>query len=331
MSFAGIRPILHAPFAPGLGAPLLVGELPRLVAHVRAQGVDGVVALGLASEAWALTEAERDAFVAAAVDAADGLPVTVGIEGATAVAADRAERARRLGAQTLMVLPPPRADPASLLVHYGAVGQAGLPILVQDSPQVTGVTLAAEALLGLAAEVALVRAVKVEGPAAGPKVSALVAGGLDVVAGWGGLHYPESLERGAIGLMPGCDLAAAFVALHVAWRAGDREGAERTYATLLPYLAYQAQSLDLIVLAAKRELVRRGVLEHAALRDPAAALDAVQARTLDRLAAGLGAAGVKGFGPGLRPGLAGTAGAGPGLGPGLAGTAGAVPAPEDRP
>jgi hypothetical protein len=55
----------------------------------------------------------------------------------------------------------------------------------------------------------LVRAVKVEGPGAGARISALVAEGLEVVAGWGGLQDPESLRRGAGGVMPGFDRRAA--------------------------------------------------------------------------------------------------------------------------
>jgi len=289
MSFAGIRPILHTPFGPGPEAPVALDELAALVPALAAHGVDGVVALGLASEAWTLTEEERDASVeaAAAAAATAGLALTVGIEGATRVAVGRAERAAARGAASLMVLPPPRARPEGVLAHYAAVAAVGLPVLVQDSPQVTGVELPAALLAELGERAERARWVKVEGPAAGPKVSALVEAGLGVVAGWGGLHYPESLRRGAAGLMPGADLAPAFVALHAAWRRGEPELALGLYRDLLPYLAYCAQSLELLVVAAKRALVTAGVFGSARLRDGAGELDAVQAATLDLLLAEL--------------------------------------------
>jgi dihydrodipicolinate synthase/N-acetylneuraminate lyase len=294
-AFAGVRPVLHTPFATSPGAPPVLAEFERLVRRMAADGAEGVVALGLASEARALAERERDAVVERAVAAAGGLPVTVGIDGDTELAADRARRAARQGAASLMVLPPP--GERRLPGHLTAVAAAGLPILVQDAPQVTGVTLDASGLLGVAESVPAVRAVKVEGPASGPKITALVAGGVAVVAGWGGLHFPEALRRGAAGLMPGCDLAAAFAALHAAWLAGREEEADERYEALLPYLAYQAQSLELLVLSAKRELVRRGVFGDAGLRDREIALDPVQAAWLDRCAARLAARRVPGFEP----------------------------------
>jgi 4-hydroxy-tetrahydrodipicolinate synthase len=292
MTFAGIRPVLPSPFAAAPGAPLVLPELATLARRMAADGADGIVALGLASEAAALDDAERDAVVETVVAAAGPLPVTVGVDGTTTVAAARAARAARLGARSLMVLPPPHAD---LVRHVGALADAGLPILVQDAPQVTGVRLDVDELVGLRDAVPAVRAVKVEGPAAGPKISALVAAGLEVVAGWGGLNYPEALRRGAGGLMPGCDLAAAFAALQAAWRAGHQDEADERYAALLPYLAYQAQSLELLVLAAKRELVRRGIFGTDRMRDPAATLDPIQKAWLERCRQRLADRGVPGW------------------------------------
>jgi 4-hydroxy-tetrahydrodipicolinate synthase len=289
MTFAGIRPVLHTPFSP---PDVALADLERLTQRMAGAGASGLVALGLASEAGSLTEPERDACVRAVVAAAAGLPVTVGIDGDLDLALRRARRAAELGAQSVMVLTPPGRN---LREHFAAVATAGLPVLVQDSPQVTGTTLTAADLLALRDAVPAIAAVKVEGPAAGPKISQLTAAGLAVVAGWGGLHYPEALRRGACGLMPGCDLAPAFVALHDRWLAGRRDAADALYDALLPYLAYAAQSLDLLILAAKRRLVAAGVFRHGALREPGAALDAIQADWLARCDRQLAASGVPGW------------------------------------
>lgn len=104
MTFEGIRPVLHLAFEKTPDELIRFGDLDRLIDRILASGVDGLVVLGLASEAWTLTEDEREAVVghvAAAV--AQRVPLVVGIEGATAVAIARGRRAAARGASGLMV------------------------------------------------------------------------------------------------------------------------------------------------------------------------------------------------------------------------------------
>lgn len=74
MTFEGIRPVLHLAFESTPDELNRFGDLDRLVDRILASGVAGPVVLGLglglASEAWALTEDERETVlghVAAAV------------------------------------------------------------------------------------------------------------------------------------------------------------------------------------------------------------------------------------------------------------------------
>jgi 2-keto-3-deoxy-L-arabinonate dehydratase len=299
MAFEGVRPVLHLPFA--TDDDILLGELAGLVGTMIDEGADGLVALGLASEAWTLTETERDAVLDTVATAIDGRrPLVVGIDGSTAVAVERGRRAATVwGAGGLMVLPPRGVQGAAqLAVHFGRLADAaGIPVLVQDSPQVTGVELSVETLLALARSHPLVGAVKIEIPGAGAKVSAAVEGGLEVVAGWGGLGYPESVARGAVGCMPGCDLGPAIADLDRRLRTGDELGATTRYGTILPLLAYETTSLDLLLLGAKRLLHRRGVFSTDRLRTPGRALDSREAASLDAIFGGLERAAVPGVGP----------------------------------
>lgn len=284
-SFAGVHPVLHTPFDDDPGQGILHGRLAALVDVLVDQGADGVVGLGLASEAGTLTEEERDRFCRTVAERLAGrLPFTVGIDGPTAVAAERTRRAVGLGATAVMVIPPASArTPDQLVEHFTQVAEAGgVPVLVQDAPQVTGVLLPADTLQRMS-EHPLVRAVKIEGLDAGPKTSRLVADGLRVMAGWGGLHYPESFERGAVGCMPGSDLGAALTELHAKLAEGRDEDADRLYRAILPLLAYQTQSLAMLVLGAKRAHVRAGLFPSGAMRAPAARLDARQERAFDAL------------------------------------------------
>lgn len=284
-SFAGVHPVLHTPFADDPGQGILHDRLAALVDVLVDQGADGVVGLGLASEASALTEGERDEFCRTVSERLAGrLPLTVGVDGSTALAAERTSRAVELGARAVMVIPPAAArTPDQLVEHFTRVAEAGgVPVLVQDAPQVTGVQLPAETLHRMSSH-PLVRAVKIEGLDAGPKTSQLAGGGLRVMAGWGGLHYPESFDRGAVGCMPGSDLGAALGEIHAHLEADRHEEADRLYRAILPLLAYQTQSLAMLVLGAKRAHVRAGLFPGAAMRAPAARLDARQERAFDAL------------------------------------------------
>jgi len=313
-SFGGIRPVLHLPFGSGSMQPIVHAELRALVETMLSAGVDGLVVLGLASEAWTLRELERDEVVRSTIDAIGGrVPLVVGVDGSTAVARDRAQRAASAGAAGLMVLPPAGARATTQLAdHYAELADAArVPILVQDSPQVTGVNLTIDGLVAIADRHPLVRSLKVEIPGAGAKTSAAHAAGIEIVAGWGGLGYLESVARGATGCMPGCDLGPALLAIDRSARSGELATGDALYRLILPYLASVAQSLDLLLLAAKHHLRRSGIFSSEALRSPARSLDAVEMAAIDALLDRLAADAVPGFMPTMpTTGLAGRAAVG---------------------
>src|SRR5713226_2261861 len=154
-------------------------------------GVDGLTAMGVMSEAAALTPDDRDAALEAVFDAASGrVPVAVGCSAATAeVAALFVRQAAALGAVAAMVSAPPLGRDLDALPGFFArvAGEGGLPLVVQDEPAATGVTIPVSVLLAcLAASGA--RTVKLEDPPTAPKIARLldVDPGLEVFGGLGG-------------------------------------------------------------------------------------------------------------------------------------------------
>ena len=300
MTFEGVRPVLHVPFANAPGQPIIEPELAALAERMLEQGADGLVVPGLASESWALTESERDRVVDITAEVCRGrVPLVVGLDGTTAVAADRGRRAAAAGAEGLMALPPRQAaGRAALVEHFAALAEAaGIPVLIQDSPQVTGVQLDVPTLLAVQEAVPLVVAVKSEIPGAGTKASAIHAAGLELVAGWGGLNYLEQLDRGAVGCFPGCDLGPAIKAIDRAARSGARLEAQAGYRRILPFLSLATASLELLLLTAKRHMLRSGIFSTELLRAPARTLDEQESRTVDALLDELTELGVPGFEP----------------------------------
>ncbi len=282
----GCIPILVTPFADD-GA-LDIESLVREIDWVIAEGAAGVACLAIASEGYKLSENERDAIVRATVAHVAGrVPVVASADGpGEAPAIDRAKRAAGLGADALMVLPPyfVKPDAGALVSYYTAVAAAaGIPIMLQDAPQLTGVSMPPSLWARIAESAPGLRYVKAEGMPQGAAISEarrLLGDRVGLFCGWGGLSLLDALERGAIGNMPAPNFTRFFVDVQRRWEDGDREAAGELYAKDLPFVLWSMQSIDHSVTAAKEELRRRGIIASARLRQPAATLDEIAHRQL---------------------------------------------------
>lgn len=288
----GCIPILVTPFAED--GSLDLPSLEREVDWVIAEGASGVACLAIASEGYKLTEGERDAVVQSTVHHVDGrVPVVASADGpGEEPAIDRARRAARLGADALMVLPPyfVKPGPEALISYYARIAEAaGIPIMLQDAPQLTGVAMSPELWARMAETVPGLRYVKAEGMPQGATISETVrlcGDRLGVFCGWGGLSLLDALERGAVGNMPAPNFTRFFADVQRLWESADRHDAERLFESGAPFVMWSMQTIDHTVTTAKVELQRRGVITSARLRQPVLALDGIAqgqlARFLDR-------------------------------------------------
>lgn len=150
--FSGFRVALVTPFRDGAVDHDALAALTRRLA---ADGVTGFVPCGSTGEAAALDEAEQLAMLDTVLAAAGGLPVVMGMSGyhlgkATAWARKLCERPLA----GLLVAAPHyiRPSQAGLLEWFRAIADASTaPVLVYDIPYRTGVTIARDTLLALAA------------------------------------------------------------------------------------------------------------------------------------------------------------------------------------
>jgi 2-keto-3-deoxy-L-arabinonate dehydratase len=294
----GCIPILVTPFADD--GSLDLESLEHEIDWVLAEGASGVACVAIASEGYKLTESERDAVIAASVRSVDGrVPVVASADGpGEEPAIDRARRAAALGADVLMVLPSyfVKPGPDAITSYYARIAEAsGLPIMLQDAPQLTGVSMAPALWARIAEATAGLRYIKAEGTPQGPTISEalrLCGDRVGVFCGWGGLSLLDALERGAIGNMPAPNFTRFFTDVQRLWEAGDREQAEQLFDRGVPFVMWSMQSIDHSVTSAKVELHRRGIIASPRLRQPALVFDDVArgqlARFLDRRLADTG-------------------------------------------
>lgn len=287
MTLAGLMPILATPFDQR-------GELDRpsqrrLVEFQLAAGADGLAVFGMASEGFSLTAQEKAAILADTRDVAgSGVPIVAGVNAtSTHTAVEQVTAAADGGADAVMVLPPFLAKPSQsrLADFYGTVTEhGGLPVMVQDAPAATGVTMPVPLLVELS-KLLGVDSVKVETQPTAPKVGAVVeatGGRWPVFGGQNALFVLEEYARGAVGTMPACEFTDVLADILRTWATGDWQTAHRKFDTLLPLIRFGLQP-GIAHAVHKHVLVRRGIIKHAVVRDPVLPLDAGSEAALERI------------------------------------------------
>lgn len=286
-NLAGVYPVVNTTFRED-GSLDLDSQL-SLVHHLLEAGAHGLALFGMAGEGYALTEQERRTLLKLIRrEAGDRVPLVVaaGHTGQHA-AAESCKEAQDLGADAVMVLPPYllRAPEDGIFGFYEAISEAvAIPIMVQDAPLVTQVTMSAELIARMLREIERVRYVKIESPPTAPKFSAIAARipGAGLFGGLNGQFLIEEYERGACGVMPNSDMIPQFVRIWQWLEEGRREEAWRLFVHILPLIRYELQPA-LGVSAAKHNLAARGIIRSPRVRPPTAELDAQGLRELERL------------------------------------------------
>ena len=239
LDFRGIWLPLVTPLSAD-GRTVDTAALRRLVQHLAAQGAAGFVACGSTGEAAMLTEAEQAQVLAAAVDAAGGKPVLMGLAGVDAQAIARraqalAEAQRPAG---WLLAPPAYVKPsqAGLVQHFHTVANATpLPLVAYDVPARTGVRIQTGTLLALAEHprIVAVKDCSTDRSAA----EAVLADGRLALLGGNDDELFDQLARGAVGgITASAHLATAgFVRLAALLRDGKAlDDARRLWRRLAP-------------------------------------------------------------------------------------------------
>jgi len=274
---SGVYAILTTPFLPD-GA-LDDASLRHLTTATIEAGVDGITVLGVAGEANKLDDAERLHVLRTVVAINDGrLPIIVGTSReSTHIAMAAARTAKDQGASGIMVAPPMFVPPGpALTAHVQRIGDAiGLPIVLQDFPPVNGVTLSTQAITDLVHAVPQIVTIKVEDPPTPQRTAQildLTSNSVSIVGGLGGVYLLDELRCGSRGTMTGFAYPEVLVAVVRAWTAGDHAQAAAIYYRYLPLLVSEGQPK--LGLALRKEVLRRrGLIEHAAVREPGPKVD----------------------------------------------------------
>jgi len=275
----GVIPVLATPFDER--GRVDIQSQVRLVRHLLDSGVHGLCLFANAAEGYTLRASERRELQELILGEVSGrVPVVVACSGtAAALVLDQCLEAESLGASALMVLPPyyVKPDAGGLYRFLKEIhDHVQLPLVIQDVPHLTQVSIGGDLLERIAGELPRVEYVKLEAAPTAPKVTAIVrqtGGRLRVLGGLNGQFMLEELDRGAVGIMPNSDLTAYFVHIYELWSQGCKDQAWDWFAHILPLLRFELQP-NLGVSAMKHGLVEAGLISTATVREPTGQLDA---------------------------------------------------------
>lgn len=261
-------------------------------------GVHGITLLGMMGEAHKLTAEESVTVVRRGLARIEGcVPVVVGVSGGSLVAMrELALDAMEHGAAGVMVAPPYGLRTDDAIVSYMATVAEALgsdvPIVFQDYPPTTGVYISAGCLHRVIRDVPTVAMYKAEDVPGLDKISKTRAAEragtrrVSVVSGNGGLLLPQSLSRGADGIMTGFSYPEMLVAVYEGYARGEVDAADDLYDAYLPLVSYENQPG--FGLAIRKEILRRrGAIASAKVRAPGPRLVPDDVAELDRLLARL--------------------------------------------
>ena len=140
LQWHGIHAVMITPFQKDLS--LDEGGLRANVAFLAESDVDAVVSLGSEGEFYALTDLERRRVAEVTADElGNRKPLVVGVSHPSGVQARAlAEHAASVGADAVLATPPYFGHPglAEIRAHFEMIAEAGLPLLVYNTPSRVG-------------------------------------------------------------------------------------------------------------------------------------------------------------------------------------------------
>lgn len=277
-TYTGIWPVAPTPFNPD--GSVDYDGMKRVLDCMIDQGVDGICILANFSEQFLISDEERAALTRLSLEHVAGrVPVIVTISHfATPIVVERAQYAKSLGADIVMMMPPYhgallKGTAEQTFEQFRAVGEVGIPIMLQDAP-LSGVDLPVPLLVKMANEIEMLKLFKIECPQAAAKLRALIAeGGAAIEGPFDGeeaITLLADLDAGATGTMTSAMIPDLIGPVLRDFLAGNRQAAIDGYARVLPAVNHENRQCGFR--SAKAAMVEGGVIKSEFCRHPIAPL-----------------------------------------------------------
>ena len=263
----------------------------RLIDHYVRAGVSGVIPLGTTGESPTIDEAETEALVERTVATVAGrVPILIGVGGNdTRKVVKAVKRLQKHAVQGILSVCPYYNRPSQdgMREHFTRVAEAtDRPILIYNIPYRTGVNLANETLLALAA-IPNIAGVKDSSGNIAQSLDLLRQrpAGFAVLTGEDAFFYTMLAHGGDGGILASAHVeTATFLSVYERVVANDHQGALKAWSRLEPMVPLLFREPNPVPI--KHCLWRQGLIASAECRLPLTRVSATLAKDLDRLIPG---------------------------------------------
>jgi 4-hydroxy-tetrahydrodipicolinate synthase len=260
----------------------------RLLEHYVRAGVSGVIPLGTTGESPTIDEAETEALVERTVATVAGrVPILIGVGGNdTRKVVKAVKRLQKHAVQGILSVCPYYNRPSQdgMREHFTRVAEAtDRPILIYNIPYRTGVNLANETLLALAA-IPNIAGVKDSSGHIAQSLDLLRQRppGFTVLTGEDAFFYTMLAHGGDGGILASAHVeTATFLSVYERMVANDHQGALKAWSRLEPMVPLLFKEPNPVPI--KHCLWRQGLIASAECRLPLTRVSDALAKDLDRL------------------------------------------------
>ena len=255
--------------------------MERVIDCMVDQKVQGICILANYSEQFLLSDDEREKLTKLCIKKIDGRVKTIVTVShfATDIVRPRAELAKSLGADIIMMMPPYhgallKGNPDQIFEQFNEISKVGIPIMIQDAP-LSGIELSVPLLTKMINEIENLTCFKIESANAALKIRALIKNcseRLDApFDGEESITLYADLEAGISGSMSSALLPEKIAPVIDHFWNNERDKAEEVYNGILPLINFENRQCGFR--ATKTVMKEGGVIKSDFCRDPIKPLD----------------------------------------------------------
>ena len=277
--YQGMWPVAPTPFHEN--GEVDYEGMDRVIDCMVDQKVEGICILANYSEQFLISDEEREKLTKLCMKKIDGRVKTIVTVShfATDIVRPRAELAKSLGADIIMMMPPYhgallKGNPDQIFEQFNEISKVGIPIMIQDAP-LSGIELSVPLLTKMINEIEQLTCFKIESANAASKIRALIkncSSRLDApFDGEESITLYADLEAGISGSMSSALLPEKIAPVIDHFWNNEKDKAEEVYNGILPLINFENRQCGFR--ATKTVMKEGGVIKSDFCRDPIKPLD----------------------------------------------------------